>query len=80
MKNGHFVSEHCEHIMRICPKCGATFCKGECKKWVEAGRSQYLISVAISGHKNYVPYKKITQKELCHFCNEVWFLFLLGDE
>jgi hypothetical protein len=65
---GRFISEDCKHIMRICPKCGATFCKGECKDWTEAGKFSYDLGNALSRHKNHIPYEEITEEEICDFC------------
>ena len=63
-----FVSSYCKHIMRICTKCGATFCKGECASWTQGGRGSYEISNAISRHNKHIPHEEITEKELCEFC------------
>lgn len=65
---GRFISEHCKHIMRICPECGATFCKGECASWTQSGQWSYELANALSRHANHVLYEKITEQELCEFC------------
>lgn len=53
----------CKHKMRICPECGATWCKGPCSAWTQAGG--YELGNAISGNNTYPLFSEITEKELC---------------